>query len=63
MRPDMTKRVIVHYYDSTASRIVRSREYASLRLARAALARAAKRHQIAGFAGERTADDPPTCHH
>jgi hypothetical protein len=52
---DMTKAVIVHYYDSTASRIVRSREYASLRLARAAMARAAKRHQIAGIAGERTA--------
>jgi hypothetical protein len=55
--------ITVHFYDPSGARIVRTHAYQSLRLARAALARAAKRHQIAGFAVTRTAADPPTCHH
>jgi outer membrane lipoprotein SlyB len=56
-------KTIVNYYDSSATRIVRSREYPTIRHARRAMARAAKRHVIAALAGTRLASDPPTVHH
>ena len=55
--------VTVNYYDSTATKIVRTRAYADQKLAWAAIRRAQKRGQIALFAGVRKASDPPTCHH
>jgi hypothetical protein len=48
----MPKMIIVNYYDSSATRIVRSREYPTIRHARRAMARAAKRHGIAVLAGD-----------
>jgi hypothetical protein len=56
-------KTIVNYYDPSATRIVRSREYPSFSHARRAMARAAKRHVIAALAGTRLAIDPPTVHH
>jgi hypothetical protein len=52
----------IHYYDSTARKIVRTRSYATRALAQAALRRAAKRRQIAIYAGLREATNPPTTH-
>lgn len=55
--------ITVHYYDTTATKIMCTRTYPSRRLAMAAMRRAAKRGQIAGIAGKRTTSDQPTCHH
>ena len=55
--------ITIHYYDSTGTRIVRTRGYATRAYANAALKRAAKRGQIAAVAGTRAANDPPTVHH
>ena len=53
----------VHYYDPTCTQIVRTRSYATRALAWAAIQRAARRGQVAGYAARRTAQDAPTVHH
>jgi len=53
----------VNFYDSTATKIIRTRTYGDAALARRAIRRAQRRGQIAGMAGIRTAHDQPTCHH
>lgn len=55
--------ITVLYYDQRGERIVRSRSYTTPQAAQRAIARAAKRLQIAAIAGKRTTADPPTCHH
>lgn len=55
--------ITVHFYDPTGREIVRTRIYRTADLAWAAIKRAQKRGQIAGYAGKRTINDPPTCHH
>lgn len=55
--------VTVHYYDSSATRIVRTRSYSTPELARRAMARAAKRRQVCAIGRTRTASSQPTCHH
>lgn len=53
----------VHYYDHTATRIVRTRTYRTLAGARRAMERARKRGTVSALAGRRSANDQPTCHH
>lgn len=53
----------VNYYDPTGTEIIRTRTYRTAALAWAAIKRAQKAGKIAMYAGKRTAQDAPTCHH
>lgn len=60
---ETTMATTVLYYDSRGERVVRSHSYPTPDAAHRAIARAAKRGQIAAVASKRTAADPPTVHH
>ena len=58
-----SKQITVVFYANDARTIVRTRAYATRRLADLAMDRARKLGQCSAIASTRTADDSPTCHH
>ena len=56
-------KTVVNFYDSTGSKIIRTRIYETRAKAWAAIVRAQKSRQIAGFAAVRTSSDQPSVHH